>query len=633
MFMFGVALAVAVVPEALPAVMTMGLAIGVRRMAKRNAIVRRLPAVETLGCTTVICSDKTGTMTRNEMTVRRIYLNSQIIEVSGIGYEPKGEFHVGGESIEKDKQLDRLLKATVLCNDARLEHEEEGWRIIGDPTEGALLVAANKANISWKEVRSRYPRVGEIPFSSERKRMTTIHHNQGKYIAYVKGAPEVVTELCTHIYKNGEISKLNEKERLEILRVNEQLAGEALRMLGIAYKELPQTSKRFTDRVEEKLIFIGLLGMIDPPREEAKHAIQKCKEAGIKTIMITGDHKLTAVAVAKELRIIKSNSSILTGIELDRMNDELFERIVDGIAVYARVSPEHKARIVKALKKRRHVVAMTGDGVNDAPALKNSNIGVAMGLTGTDVTKEASDMVLVDDNFATIVAAVEEGRGVYTNIKKYLAYLLSANIGEILIFVVASLLGLPFPLIAAQILWINLATDGLPALALGVDPKDPYLMRKHPRDPKESPFRGLNAYLIGYPILMAIAVITVFSWLLHSGEGLIRAQAITFTMIIMFELFQSFSCRSIEYPVTNIDIFSNRYLLLAVAWEIMILIVILYVPFFNPLFNTTPLGLIDWLIILVVASAGFTYLETSKWLRIKKKGDDNLHVSTLNNRH
>lgn len=630
MFMLGVALAVAAVPEALPAVMTMGLAIGVRRMAKRNAIVRRLPAVETLGCTTVICSDKTGTMTRSEMTVRRIYLNNQIVEVSGIGYEPKGGFHIRGEIMEKDKHLDLLLKAAVLCNDAHLEHEEEGWRIVGDPTEGALLVAAAKANISWNKVRSRYPRIGEIPFSSEKKSMTTIHPNQGKYVAYVKGAPEVVMERCTHILKKGEISRLDGDEKVEILKINEQLASEALRMLGIAYRELPKTSKPFTDKVEEKLVFIGLLGMIDPPREEAKHAIQECKEAGVKTIMITGDHRLTAVAIAKELGIMKNNSSVLTGLELDKMNDEHFERIVDDVAVYARVSPEHKVRIVKALKKRGHVVAMTGDGVNDAPALKNSDIGVAMGLTGTDVTKEAADMVLSDDNFVTIVAAVEEGRGIYGNIKKYLAYLLSANIGEILIFVTASLFGLPFPLIAAQILWINLATDGLPALALGVDPRDPYIMRKPPRNLKESPFQGLRTFLIGYPILMAATVISVFNWMLQSGEGLIKAQAIVFTMIIMFELFQSFSCRSVEHPLTKINIFSNRYLILAVAWEIMMLSIILYIPFFNPLFNTAPLSPIDWFIVLIAAGTGFAYLEISKWLQTRQKGNDDLHVSTYN---
>ncbi|MEM2850917.1 MAG: calcium-transporting P-type ATPase, PMR1-type [Candidatus Bathyarchaeia archaeon] len=621
MFMLGVALAVAAVPEALPAVITVSLAIGVKRMAKRNAIVRKLSAVETLGCTTVICSDKTGTMTKNEMTVRKIYLNGQIIEVSGVGYEPKGEFRLGNTILKKNDHLALLLKIAVLCNDARLESEDGRWYIVGDPTEGALVVAAAKAEISRDELKRRYPRIGEIPFSSERKRMTTIHLTpEGKRVAYVKGAPEVVLERSTYVYKNGEEVELSKDEKSRILVINEEMASNGLRVLGIAYRELSNLQDDFAEEeVEKNFVFVGLLAMIDPAREEAKHAIQLCNQAGVKTVMITGDHKLTAIAVAKELGMLKSNTGlVLTGAELDKMKEEEFEKIVENVKVYARVSPEHKLRIIRALKKKGHIVAMTGDGVNDAPALKNSDIGVAMGITGTDVTKEASDIILADDNFATIVTAVKEGRGIYDNIKKFLAYLLSANVGEVIIFLLASLFGLPFPLIAAQILWVNLATDGLPALALGVDPAEPDIMLRPPRDPKESPFQGLRTFLIGYPILMVAWVISVFNWVLQSGQGLVKAQTMAFTIIIMLELFQSFSCRSVRYPIIKINPFSNRYLILAVCWEIIMLNALLYVPFFNPLFNTTPLSPFDWIIILLAASTGFTYLEVSKWFQSRR---------------
>lgn len=619
MFMLSVALAVAAVPEALPAVMTVGLAMGVRRMAKRNAIVRKLSAVETLGGTTVICSDKTGTMTENKITVREIYLNGRTIEVSGIGYEPNGEFHVESVVVKQDDHLDLLLKAAVLCNDARLEYERADWRIVGDPTEGALIVAAMKADLSPEELRTRYPRIEEVPFSSERKRMTTIHSTpEGGQVMFVKGAPEVVVERCTRIYRNGEAVEMSGNERSEILRVNELMSGEGLRVLGIAYRDLSDAANQTPEEKEKGLALIGLAGMIDPPREEAKLAIKKCREAGVKVVMITGDHKLTAVSVAKELGLIQGGSLVLTGPELDKMDDERFEKIVEDVAVYARVSPEHKVRIVKALKRKGHIVAMTGDGANDAPAIKNADLGVAMGLKGTDVTKEASDMVLADDNFATIAAAVEEGRAIYDNIKKNIAYLLSANIGEILIFVAVLLLGLPFPLTAAQILWINLATDGLPALALGVDPADPHLMRSRPRNPKESLFKGLGAFLIGYPMLMMAGVVLAFSWIVASGEVLIKAQTIAFSMIIMFELFQSFSCRSIEYPVIKIGPFSNKYLILAVGWEILMLSILLYTPFLNTLFNTTPLDLSNWVLVTLAAATGFMYLEMNKWLKTRK---------------
>jgi len=429
MLIFGVALAVAAVPEALPAVVTVALAIGMQRMAKRNAVVRKLPAVETLGCTTVICSDKTGTLTRNEMTVRRLFVNDKTITVTGEGYEPKGEFRVekSGEQHtaldpQKDDHIASLLRIATLCNDARLKSTDGAWTIEGDPTEGALVVTAAKAGIWQEKLREQYPRIGEVPFTSERKRMSTIHTTpEGGKVVYVKGAPEIILERCAFIFKDGEVKKLSGGEKEAILEINRKMASEALRILGMAYKKLPKTVQSFNpEDVESDLIFVGLMGMIDAPREEAIKAVGICERSGIKVVMVTGDHKDTAIAVGRELGL--KNGRVLTGAEMDAMSDDDLEKIVEETTIYARVSPEHKTRIVKALRKNGHIVAMTGDGVNDAPALKNSDIGVAMGITGTDVAKEASDIVLVDDNFATIVAAVEEGRGIYDNIKKYLAY-------------------------------------------------------------------------------------------------------------------------------------------------------------------------------------------------------------------
>jgi Ca2+-transporting ATPase len=409
MLIWGVSLAVAAVPEALPAVVTGSLAIGVQRMSKRNAIVRKLPAVETLGCTTIICADKTGTLTKGEMTVRKIYLYDRFIEVTGTGYEPKGSF-LSNESILKNGRLTLLSEIGLLCNDARLELQGDAWTIFGDPTEGALVVLALKTGLDQDKARALYPRIGEIPFTSERKRMTTIHSTpHGTVVAYAKGAPEVLLAKCSSILKEDGVSVLNDEERKRILAANENMAGEALRVLALAYRTLPAEngSIEFTEEfVEQDLIFVGLAGMIDPPRDEAKRAIQTCRNAGVKTVMITGDHKLTASAIAKQLGMLGDGGRVLTGSELDRLSDHELERLVEDVAVYARVSPEHKVRIVAALKKRGHIVAMTGDGINDAPALKNADIGVAMGITGTDVAKEASDMILTDDNFVSIVSAM-----------------------------------------------------------------------------------------------------------------------------------------------------------------------------------------------------------------------------------
>src|SRR5688572_20712251 len=468
MLIFGVALAVAVVPEALPAVVTISLALGVKRMVKRNALVRRLPAVETLGSTSVICSDKTGTLTRDEMTARRLFVGGQMLQVSGRGYEPQGKFSVNGTEVEPNVPLSLLLRASALSSDARLERSETGdkWEVKGDPTEGALVVAAAKAGLIKTELDKQFPRVSEIPFSSETKRMTTLHETPEGVTAFAKGAPEVIVQSCAFEMTADGKKPMDEARRAAVLEVARDMAAEALRVLAVASK--PDASIETADK---DMDLLGLVGMIDPPRREAKAAVHECEQAGIKVIMITGDHPLTAKAVAQELGISK-NGQIVAGPELEEMDDAELERMIESIEVCARVSPAHKLRIVTALQKRGQIVAMTGDGVNDAPALKKADIGIAMGITGTDVSKEAAAMTLTDDNFASIVAAVEEGRGIFSNIKKYLMYLLSSNVGEIGLMAGATLAGLPLPLSAVQILYVNLATDGLPALALAVDPPE-----------------------------------------------------------------------------------------------------------------------------------------------------------------
>jgi len=620
MFLWGVSLAVAAVPEALPAIVTGALAIGVYRMAKKNAIVRRLPAVETLGSSTVICSDKTGTLTKGEMTVRRIYLNEQSIEVTGVGYEPVGEFHLSPSSSMEEIQF--ITRIATLCSDARLE-KGTNWQIIGDPTEGALVVSAAKAGWSQMELNKQYPRVGEVPFTSERKMMSTIHSTPiGGIEVCVKGAPEIILEKSTHIWKGGNVIRLDKDEAVKILKANEAMASEGLRVLGIAYRMLDKPFEEYTEEnVEKNLIFVGLLGMIDPARKEAVKAVELCKQAGVKVVMVTGDHKLTAQAIAKELGLIKSSGLVLTGAELDKMSDEEFDKIVEDVVVYARVSPEHKMRIVKALKKKEHIVAMTGDGINDAPALKNSDIGVAMGITGTDVTKEASDMVLADDNFATIVEAIREGRAIFDNIKKYLTYLLSCNIGELLIMAFAGIVNLPLPLLAKQILYVNLATDGLPAIALGIDPPDQFVMNRPARDPKESVFKGMRIWLAGISLLLTVGCLLVFYFgLMNVGwteEGIVKARSMIFATIILFEILFALSCRSFQHPVYKIGFFANKYLLMAVAGEIILLALfpgssLFSVPFLNSLFEVIPLQFSEWVIVILVAFTGFVASEVAK---------------------
>ncbi len=612
MFLTSIALAVSAVPEGLPAIVTATLAFGMRRMAKRNALVRKLTAIETLGCTTVICADKTGTMTTNEMTARKLYCDGKMIDISKVGFEPKGELVSDGmKNPKEDMHVRLLLRIGLLCNDARLEYEEEKWKIIGDPTEGALVVAAAKADM-WKDkIKKEYPTIAEFPFSSERKRMTTIHKTVEGNFAYVKGAPETILELCKYTYKNKQVQKLEKGEEEKILINIHRLASEGFRVIGFAYKKVEKIEST-PENVENNLIFVGLAAMIDPPREEVKDSIKVCKQAGIKVIMITGDHELTAMAVARELEIIENDSeNVLTGSELEKLDDEELVEFVEKIKVYARVSPEHKVRILNALKRNGHIVAMTGDGVNDAPAIKDADIGVSMGVKGSDVTKEASDIILLDDNFATIVEAVEEGRGIYDNIKKSIRFLLSANFDEIFVIMLAVLTGLPLPFLPIHILWINLITDGLPALSLTVDPKDQEIMRKKPRDTKEHILsNNMIIYVMAAGALACLVTIAAFTWEL-TGSNLMtfgpqyvldKARTLAFTTAIMFEMFFVFNCRSERHSIVEYNPFSNRYLVVAVVLSILMQAMIIYVPFFQPLFRTVPLTLTDWVKVVLLGS-------------------------------
>jgi Ca2+-transporting ATPase len=612
MFIWGVALAVAVVPEALPAVVTISLAIGVKRMVKRNALVRRLPAVETLGSTTFICTDKTGTLTQNKMVVREVFVDGASLEVTGGGYEPWGEFRLDGKIVdhEKHKQLQELLRIGALCNDSRLIKREDGWDIRGDPTEGALVVGAAKGGISQEEVKRHYPRVHEIPFTSARKMMTTVHKTSSGLLAFSKGAPEEILKYCSLFFHDNEEARLRESEIGAILESAEGMARRGLRVMAAAYKTLPEGLEG--GGMEEDMVFVGLWGMMDPPRPEARGAIEKCRSAGIKVVMVTGDHKVTAEAVARELGLL-GKGRVMTGLELDRIKDEEFEGMVEGVDIYARVSPIHKLKIVDALHKKGHIVAMTGDGVNDAPALKRSDIGVAMGITGTDVTKEAGDLILTDDNFASIVAAVEEGRIVFGNIKKYLMYLLSSNLGEILLMTTAVLVGLPLPLVAVQILYVNLATDGLPALALSVDPPEKEIMRRQPRAPKKSIFAGnvWKLMVIG-GVWSAVVNLGIFVWALDYGKSLLEAQSMVFVSLILIQFFKAYNYRSDTQSVFKLGFFTNRWLNLAVLWESLLLLLIIYLPALQGAFNTYSLTRGDWMVAFMAAITIFPVLEVSK---------------------
>jgi Ca2+-transporting ATPase len=617
MVMFAVSLAVAAVPEALAAIVTGALAIGMHQMAKRNALVRKMPAVETLGCTTVICSDKTGTLTKGEMTVRKIFAGGRAIEVTGAGYEPKGEFKGSEIDIKKNRPLQLLLQGGLLCSDAVLEEKEGKWIIKGDPTEGALVVAAVKAGFHETEMRLENPRIEELPFSSERKRMTTIHQMEdGKKTAFMKGAPEVILGKCSHILSDGEIRELGEIAKSEILKANEEMAQAALRVLGFAYKECSDAIQCTEEDLEHHMVFVGLTGMMDPPRGEAIEAIGVCKQVGIRSIMITGDHKLTAVAIAKEMGIYKDGDKVLTGEELENTSEKELEKIVDQITVYARVSPMDKLKIVKAWKARGEVVAMTGDGVNDAPALKHADIGVAMGITGTEVTKEAADMVLSDDNFATIVKAIERGRWIYDNIKKYLTYLLRCNITEVVVIGGVVLISGPkyLPLLAGAILYINLVTDGLPALALGISPPDPDIMERPPRNPKESVFSwDVRAF-----ILLALVVeIPFFFYLFYNQlSDITHARTETFFLFIIIELIIALNFRSMRYSVFKSP--PHMWLVLSILSQIILTAVLIQIPSIRDSFGIIKPSTSDIGIILAFGVIVFISMEVIKAILRRK---------------
>lgn len=622
MFMIGVSLAVAAIPEGLPAVVTITLAIGMQKMAKQNAIVKKLSAVETLGCTSVICSDKTGTLTRNELTVTQMYTPGMPVNVSGIGYSPNGHFSHSGKRIDpkKYKDLSLLLEIGALNNDARHGRDAGAYKIYGDTTEGALLVCAMKAGIATDRMLEDRPRISEIPFDSVRKLMSTVHEQDGGLVSYVKGAPEVVLSHCTRIQDGGRVRQLTESDRDRIRKTYLEMAGHALRVIGFACKPLHPSTKAFDEAVCERgLTFIGLQGMIDPPRDEVKDAIETCKKAGIRVMMITGDHKLTAVAIGRQLGIIDDAGLSMSGEELDLISEEKLLRVVCEVSIFARVSPEHKLRIVRSLKQLGYVVAVTGDGVNDAPSLKEAQIGVAMGITGTDVAKEASEMILTDDNFSTIVHAVNEGRRIYDNIRKFVRYLLAANLSEVLIVLVATMLNLPLPLRPIQLLWINLVTDGIPALALGIEPSSVGVMSKKPRDPKE--------HILSSRLVSSIAVIglagmgvTLAAFLLELGESTVsRAQTMAFTTLVVFELFVAMSCRSDSHPLHKIGFFSNPWLLLSILMSLLLQAMVIYVPLLQEMFLVEALTLGEWGIAIVLSSIFFFVEETYKSLTSRRE--------------
>lgn len=625
MFMTAVSLAVAAIPEGLPAVVTIVLALGMQRMVKQNAIVKKLHAVESLGSTTVICSDKTGTLTQNQMTATKIYNGGHIYDLSGEGYCPEGECKLEGQkvNIDKDKGISQLLKISALCNDCILEKDEDNnWRILGDPTEGALVVAAAKMGLTRERLTSTYPRLQEIPFDSKRKLMTTFHQSpDGPLYAYTKGAPDVLINQCTSIQRaDGSVEKITEADVKDILDQNARLAGQALRVLALAYKPVDAIPDHpDPETTEKELIFSGLIGMIDPPRVEAIEAVKICKKAGVRVVMITGDYKDTAAAIAVELGIIKENDPVMTGVQLNKMSEGQIIEATQKTSVFARVSPEHKVAIVDAIKKAGGIVAMTGDGVNDAPALKRADIGVAMGITGTDVTKETAEMVLTDDNFASIVSAVEEGRVIYSNIRKFVFFLLSCNVAEILIIFLAMVLGWPIPLLPIQLLWLNLVTDAFPALALGMEQKEPGIMNVPPRNPDEPILnKDMQTMIVVHSLVLTFAVLGAFWFALKQYDDVTMARTYAFVTLISAELFRAYTARSEKHTLFKIGFFSNRNMNVATIISFGLLLLVMFVPTLHDIFNIAYINLVDWEIILAFALLPLLFGEISKAVRGKR---------------
>ncbi|MEH1893347.1 MAG: cation-translocating P-type ATPase [Nostoc sp.] len=646
-------MAVAVVPEGLPAVITVTLALGTQRMVRQNALIRKLPAVETLGSVTTICSDKTGTLTQNKMVVQSVSTNNKTFRITGEGYAPTGDFQLDGQKISPEElpEISALSVACAVCNDSVLQKEQGEWAILGDPTEGALLTLAGKAGIEKDQWNSKLTRVAEFPFSSERKRMSVISQVQEvatgeassrgvdpaiagflhsePYLMFTKGSPELTLARSTQIHLGNDTGPLTEKQRQKILAENDQMASKGLRVLGFAYKPLAQIPPEGSDEVfEQDLVWLGLVGMLDAPRPEVRLAVQECRDAGIRPVMITGDHQLTARAIATDLGIAQEGDRLITGQELQRMTDQELEQNVDLVSIYARVSPEHKLRIVQALQRRGRFVAMTGDGVNDAPALKQADIGIAMGITGTDVSKEASDMVLLDDNFATIVSATKEGRVVYTNIRRFIKYILGSNIGEVLTIASAPLIGLGgVPLTPLQILWMNLVTDGLPALALAVEPPEPDVMKRPPFSPRESIFaRGLGSYIIRIGIIFAIITIALMWWAYqHTHAAGYQGdrdawKTMVFTTLCIAQMGHAIAIRSNNRLTIEMNPFSNIFVLAAVVVTTILQLMLVYVPPLRDFFGTHYLNMQELGVCIGFSALMFVWIELEKiFLRIMGK--------------
>ncbi len=623
MFLAGVSLAVAAIPEGLPAIVTVALSLGVQRMIKQKAIVRKLPAVETLGCASVICSDKTGTLTQNKMTVTHAWSGGKTWTIDGVGYAPRGEFYSDERTVNPNaiKPLQQLLTFGMLCNHAELIEKEKEYVVDGDPTEGALLVAAMKAGMTRSGLLNQFEIVNEFPFDSQRKMMSIIVKDKnGRQFVVTKGAPDVLIGLSRSILWEDKQQQLTKEVTDKVQGAIDGLANKALRTIAIAFKPLPANTVILNEKEAERdLTFIGLQGMIDPPRPEVKKAVKECRDAGIKTVMITGDHLITAKAIASELGILTKGSRVMDGATLSRLSVEELEDVVEEVSVFARVSPEHKLKIVKALQNKGHVVAMTGDGVNDAPAIKAADIGVAMGITGTDVAKEASSLVLLDDNFATIKAAIKEGRNIYENIRKFIRYLLASNVGEILVMLFAMILALPLPLVPIQILWVNLVTDGLPAMALGLDQPEDDVMKRGPRHPKEGVFaRGLGWKVISRGFLIGLATLIAFMTIYYRNpDDLAYAQTVAFATLVLAQLIHVFDCRS-EISIFARNPFGNKYLIWAVLSSMILVLGVIYYPPLQPIFHTVSIIPMDWLLIIGMASLP-TFLLAGSFLASKTK--------------
>ena len=645
LFVVAVSLAIAAVPEGLPAVVTICLALGMREMVQRNALIRRLPAVETLGSATIICSDKTGTLTQNEMMSVRLYVANLRLDVSGEGYQPTGEFDHYGEPADPhdNPEIMTLLTGGMLCSDAQLEPPEseangQRYRMVGDPTEGALVVVAAKAGLWRDDVEKRLPRVAEVPFDSERKRMSTIHRVDGspsrsgggegggsQYVAYVKGAPDVMLPFCDVILEDGVDVPLTPGRRQHIENVNREMGRAGLRVLAVARRHLDELPAEVSaETIESGLTLIGLVAMTDPARPEVRPAVERARRAGIRTMMITGDYPDTARAIAQEIGLLRPDGKAITGVELNDISDEQLAARIEDVDVFARVSPQHKVRIVEALKARGHVVAMTGDGVNDAPALKRADIGVAMGITGTDVSKETADMVLTDDNYASIVSAVEQGRIIYSNIRKFVYYLLSCNMAEIMVIFLATLAGQSQPLTAIQLLWLNLLTDGAPALALGMEKGDPDIMEQPPR-PVREPI--INRFMVAGTVVQTIAITMAVLTAYFLGLGWepsnpLLAQTMAFVTLSASELVRAYTARSERASLFRLGVFSNKYMQYAVLLSIVLLLSVVYVPFLRPIFNTMPLGMQEWTVVLPLIFVPAIAAEMTKAVvRLRARGN------------